>query len=91
MKKEVKFMKELPQSRIDAELSRKVALDCSRRCVYSKHDYELQMMKAEENGEETGGQAHTSLNHQEQICAVRCINKYMETKAMADLKCKGQI
>ena len=87
-KKEVKFRVPIPQSRIDAELYRRVALECSKRCIYSNCDYELDILMAESQGKPAPIE-QTALNESEKICAVRCINKYMEVKDVTDAKVKG--
>ena len=52
--KEKKFMfrTELPEARVKAELHRKVALYCSRRCIYPNDDYEIKELEAISRGEE---------------------------------------
>ena len=86
--KPVKFRYPLSDLRVAAEQQRKVALECSRRCLYSKQDYEEMTLIAESKGE-PAPKPDTVLNYQEQICIVRCINKYMEAKDICDHKTKG--
>ena len=52
--KEKKFLfrTELPDARVKAELHRKVALYCSRRCIYPNDEYESKELEALSKGEE---------------------------------------
>ena len=65
---EIRFMHDIPQRKMNAELARKVALDCGKRCTFSYtmddfHPSQEQLVK--------------NLNYAEQICSSRCVSKYM--------------
>ena len=60
-------MHEVPQSKLNAELARKIGLDCGRRCTFSYtaddfHPSQEKLVKG--------------LNYAEQTCMSRCISKY---------------
>ena len=83
-KGEIRYQVDLPQSKTDAEVARRAALDCSKRCLHSKIDYEA---RAEEdpNGE------HKLFRYAEQVCLNRCLNKYLQAKVVVDSKVRGQV
>ena len=83
---------------MDAELARRVALDCSKRCAYSYKGPidDLGMPVGDGTMPETiapGSKLETpkGLNASEQVCMSRCINKWIQGKQTIDQKLKGQV
>ena len=68
------------------ELNRKVALECSKRCLYSLVDLENDKFK----GEAPEGPTRL-LNYAEQNCLSRCTSKFMLAKETADKKILEQV
>jgi hypothetical protein len=80
------FKKELPQWKIQIEFQRRVALECSKKCMMHKSSENVikNSLKAlEDNVPDYSG---ISLTPAEQVCLNRCISKIMNVKEVVDGK-----
>ena len=64
------FKRELPQSLIDNEFNRKMALECGKRCFTFKYE----------------GEKLLKIQPAEELCLNRCIGKLMNVKEVVDEK-----
>jgi hypothetical protein len=71
------FKKELPGWRIEAELQRKIATECGKRCL---------MHRAA-----AGVEREDKLKAGEELCLNRCISKVMNVKEIVDTKLRGRV
>ncbi len=85
-KGEIKFSHKLNTDKTNAELARKIALDCGKRCTYSYRGelddmgFPINTDKFGEGTLEPRGKSETALNYAEQVCMSRCTAKYFQGK-----------
>ena len=87
-------MHEPTQSKLDAELARRVAMDCSKRCTnsYLAISHSSLTEKTSSSSADDGNQTFEKvLNYAEQVCLSRCSNKQFQAKQVIDTKLKGQV
>lgn len=91
----MRYSHDLPQAKINAESARRITLDCTDRCTYSRYDYEgkanAKGSDSENNKSSKEGTIAMAMNFAEDVCMSRCLNKQLQAKEVIDRKLKGQI
>ena len=81
------FRKELPQIKIDIEFHRKMAFECSKRCMMHRKPKVGEIGYVENDVDELNPKYdRVSISHGEQLCLNRCIAKIMQVKEVVDRK-----
>jgi len=92
--REPKFKKDLPYWKLQIEFKRKVALECSQRCMMHRAPREGEVkgeLKRVREIEMVAEYTGIEISQSEQLCLNRCINKLHLVKEIVDSKISDHV